>query len=107
MQQCLSRLGGHGPEARARTRAGCARGLELARNCAARLLVERAHSELVATGARPRHLVFSGVEALTPSERRVAAMAAEGMANRDIAQTLFVTPRAVESACRAPTASSE
>ncbi len=54
------------------------------------------HEELVATGARPRRLSVSGVEALTPSERRIAAMAAEGMANREIAQALFVTQRTVE-----------
>ena len=34
--------------------------------------------------------------ALTPSETRVARMAAEGMTNRDIAQALFVTPKTVE-----------
>jgi DNA-binding CsgD family transcriptional regulator len=33
---------------------------------------------------------------LTPSERRVAMMAAQGMTNRDLAQALFVTPRTVE-----------
>jgi len=71
-------------------------GLELARKCGAKPLAERAHTELVATGARPRRLVFSGREALTPSERRVAAMAAEGMTNREIAQALFVTPGTVE-----------
>jgi len=81
---------------RAEARDPLRRGLELARSCGAKPLVERAHTELVATGARPRRLVFSGVEALTPSERRVADMAAEGMTNRDIAQALFVTPRAVE-----------
>ena len=36
------------------------------------------------------------MEALTPSERRVARMAAEGMANKEIAQALFVTVKAVE-----------
>jgi DNA-binding CsgD family transcriptional regulator len=71
-------------------------GLELARKCGAKPLAERAHTELVSTGARPRRLVFSGLEALTPSERRVAAMAAEGMTNREIAQALFVTPGTVE-----------
>src|SRR5213078_4550206 len=50
-------------------------GLELAHNCGAKPLAERAHTELVATGARPRRLVLSGLESLTPSERRVAAMA--------------------------------
>ena len=34
--------------------------------------------------------------ALTPSEARVAQMAAEGMTNRDIAQALFVTQKTVE-----------
>ncbi len=71
-------------------------GIELARKCGAKALAERAHTELVATGARPRRLVFSGLEALTPSERRVAAMAAEGMTNREIAQALFVTAGTVE-----------
>jgi DNA-binding CsgD family transcriptional regulator len=38
----------------------------------------------------------SGVESLTPSEQRIAAMAAQAMTNRDIAQALFVTPKTVE-----------
>ena len=38
----------------------------------------------------------AGVDALTASERRVAAFAAEGQSNRDIAQALFVTPKTVE-----------
>ncbi len=71
-------------------------GLELARKGGAKPLAERAHTELIATGARPRRLVFSGLEALTPSERRVAAMAAAGMINREIAQALFVTAGTVE-----------
>jgi DNA-binding CsgD family transcriptional regulator len=58
--------------------------------------VLRAHEELVATGARPRRLMLTGVDALTATERRVAGMAAERMTNRDIAQTLFVTIRTVE-----------
>jgi len=36
------------------------------------------------------------VLALTASERRVADLAAEGQTNRDIAQTLYVTPKTVE-----------
>jgi DNA-binding CsgD family transcriptional regulator len=51
---------------------------------------------LLATGARPRRIALSGVESLTPSERRVAEMAAEGGTNREIAQALFVTPKTVE-----------
>ena len=46
-------------------------------------------------GARPRRERLSGVEALTASERRVAEMAAAGMTNREIAQALFVTTKAV------------
>ena len=71
-------------------------GLDLARACGATALAERAYEELRATGARPRKMLYTGVEALTPSERRVAAMAAEGMSNREIAQSLFVTPKTVE-----------
>ena len=40
--------------------------------------------------------VASGTGSLTASERRVAEMAATGMSNRDIAQSLFVTARTVE-----------
>jgi DNA-binding CsgD family transcriptional regulator len=72
-------------------------GLAGARACGALPLAERAHEELTATGARPRKIVRSGVEALTSSERRVARMAADGMPNKDIAQALFVTVRTVEA----------
>jgi predicted ATPase/class 3 adenylate cyclase/ATP/maltotriose-dependent transcriptional regulator MalT len=71
-------------------------GLELAHGCGAAPVAERAHTELLSTGARPRRLVVSGRESLTPSELRVAEMAAEGQTNREIAQRLFVTPKTVE-----------
>jgi DNA-binding CsgD family transcriptional regulator len=70
--------------------------LELAQRCGALLLAERAHTELVASGGRPRRPMLSGIDALTPSERRIVRMAAEGLANREIAQELFVTRRTVE-----------
>jgi DNA-binding CsgD family transcriptional regulator len=70
--------------------------LDLAQSCGATGLAERAHQELVATGARPRRLVLSGVDSLTASERRVAEMASEGLTNREIAQALYVTEKTVE-----------
>jgi DNA-binding NarL/FixJ family response regulator len=70
--------------------------LELATLCGAAPVVQRAETELLATGARPRRISLRGVESLTPSERRVAEMAAAGPTNREIAQALFVTPKTVE-----------
>jgi DNA-binding CsgD family transcriptional regulator len=58
--------------------------------------VRQAQDELAAMGARPRKLLLSGVESLMPSERQVARMAAQGMANKELAQALFVTVKAVE-----------
>ena len=52
--------------------------------------------ELYAAGARPRTDARSGAAALTASERRVADLAAGGETNRDIAQSLYVTPKTVE-----------
>ncbi len=72
------------------------RALELADACSADGLVEHVRSELYAAGARPRTTALGGVDALTASERRVAAFAADGQSNRDIAQSLFVTPKTVE-----------
>lgn len=74
-----------------------AEALELATRCGARPLAARAREELKATGARPRREWRTGVEALTPSELRVARLAAEGKTNREIAQTLYVTLKTVEA----------
>jgi DNA-binding CsgD family transcriptional regulator len=81
---------------RAEARAPLREGLALAHRCGAAPLEQRAHDELVAAGSRPRRVALSGVESLTPSEQRIAAMAAQAMTNRDIAQALFVTPKTVE-----------
>jgi DNA-binding CsgD family transcriptional regulator len=81
---------------RADARAPLREALDIAYRCGAGGLVERAHTELLATGARPRRIVLSGVESLTPSERRVAAMAADGLTNPQIAQALFLSTRTVE-----------
>jgi DNA-binding CsgD family transcriptional regulator/tetratricopeptide (TPR) repeat protein len=69
----------------------------LARRCGAGRIAKRANAELEATGATVRRYVPIGVESLTPSERRVADLAASGMTNRQIAQSLFVTVKTVEA----------
>jgi DNA-binding CsgD family transcriptional regulator len=70
--------------------------LDLAHRCGAIALTERARTELLAVGGRPRRLVLSGLDSLTPGERRVAQLAADGLSNREIAQNLFITARTVE-----------
>ncbi|HSC74021.1 MAG TPA: AAA family ATPase [Gaiellaceae bacterium] len=72
------------------------RALELGDSCGAQPLVDAVRSEIYATGARPRTTALAGVLALTASERRVADLAAGGQTNRDIAQTLYITPKTVE-----------
>jgi DNA-binding CsgD family transcriptional regulator len=70
--------------------------LDLTHAAGALSLAQRAHSELTATGARPRLPLRTGVDALTPSERRISQMAADGQTNMNIAQDLFVTTKTVE-----------
>jgi DNA-binding NarL/FixJ family response regulator len=70
--------------------------LDLAHRCGASALEREALTELRAAGGRPRRLLTSGVGALTPSERRVAELAASGSLNREIADALFVTISTVE-----------
>ncbi|MDQ8043645.1 MAG: AAA family ATPase [Patulibacter sp.] len=72
-------------------------GHEIAVRCGATALADRAREELAASGMRLAAAGRSGAGSLTPSERRVAAMAAEGLRNRDIAQRLFVTEKTVET----------
>jgi DNA-binding CsgD family transcriptional regulator len=72
-------------------------GLDLAGRCGASRLATRAEEELRAAGAKPRRLAFSGLDALTPSERRVAELAAREMSNQQIAQAVVVTAKTVEN----------
>ncbi|WP_028066504.1 helix-turn-helix transcriptional regulator [Solirubrobacter soli] len=67
-----------------------------AHRCGATALEARVHDELVVAGARPQRLAFSGVDALTASERRVAELAVRGLRNREIAEALFVSLKTVE-----------
>ena len=76
------------------------RALELADGAGAGPIADRARAELLASGARPRRVALSGIEALTPSERRVVDLAGEGLTNREIAQNLFITVKTVENHLR-------
>jgi DNA-binding CsgD family transcriptional regulator len=71
-------------------------GLDLANRCVSVLETDRAMDELRAAGARPRRPALRGVDALSAQERRVAALASEGLSNREIAEALFLTRRTVE-----------
>ena len=59
-------------------------------------LADHARTELLAAVARPRRVFRTGVDALTPSELRVAELAAAGLANAEIAARLFITVKTVE-----------
>jgi DNA-binding CsgD family transcriptional regulator len=74
--------------------------LELSRRHGALALARRAHDELVATGEKLAPLTLIGPRSLTPSERRIAELAATGQTNREIAQTLFLSIKTVESHLR-------
>ncbi len=58
----------------------------------AALWAERAQAELDRTGRRR-----VPADELTPSERRVAQLATEGLTNRRIAESLFLSPKTVEA----------
>ena len=78
-------------------RAPLDRSLDLALACGAELLTQRAREQLQALGARPRSVMLTGPESLTPSERRVCRLAVEGLKNAEIAQALFVSLKTVET----------
>ncbi len=72
------------------------RALDTAAGAGAEPLVQRLREELAATGARPRRAALTGLDALTPTERRIAQLAAAGRANAQIAHDLYVTSKTVE-----------
>jgi DNA-binding CsgD family transcriptional regulator len=71
-------------------------GLDVAGRCRCAPLVTRAREELQVLGVAPRRAPAYGPLSLTPSEVRVARLAAEGRTNAEIAQRLFVTRKTVE-----------
>ena len=82
---------------RAQAREHLREGLDIAHGQGGVALADRARDELVIAGGRPRRDALRGRDALTPSELRVAQLAASGQTNRQIAQALFVTQRTVEN----------
>jgi DNA-binding CsgD family transcriptional regulator len=56
------------------------------------LWADRVRAEVARTNVSPRQ-----GDQLTPSEQRVAELAASGMKNRDIAAALFISPKTVEA----------
>lgn len=83
-------------EAREPLREGVAR----AQRCGATALRDRGQAELIAAGGRPRRVALRGADALTPSQHRVAGLAAGGLSTPEIAQQLFVTVNTVETHLR-------
>lgn len=71
--------------------------LDLCTRNGATVLAERARKNLLAAGGRPRRAYVTGFDALTPSEQRVARLAASGLSNPAIAQSLFLTRKTIET----------
>ncbi len=69
--------------------------LDLAEQCGANLLARQVLAELHAAGSRPRRRRLQGPAALTAREADIAELARSGLSNREIAEHLVVTPRAV------------
>ena len=81
---------------RSAARLALRRALDIATSCGGQVLAEHTRTELLATGSRPRRARLSGIESLTPAERRVAELAGHGRTNTEIAHVLFVTTKTVE-----------
>ena len=80
---------------RADARKALIEAIELCGRLQAGPLAARAQEEFAATGPPPRPAA-DGLAALTPSERRIAVLAASGRTTRQIAAELYVTTKTVE-----------
>jgi DNA-binding CsgD family transcriptional regulator len=70
--------------------------LELFERLGADWWADRCRRELAASGARLRTLDATTRDELTPQELQVALQVARGLSNREIAQTLFLSPKTIE-----------
>jgi DNA-binding CsgD family transcriptional regulator/Tfp pilus assembly protein PilF len=84
----------HGTRAAARDT--LRRALDMAHRFGGAHIAGFAREQLRLAGARPRRDALRGVDALTASESKVAELAASGMTNREIAESLVITTKAVE-----------
>jgi len=75
-----------------RSRATLREALQSFEAMGAQLWAGRVRSELARAEVVPTRDL-----ALTPSERRVAELAASGMTNKDVAAALFISPKTVEA----------
>jgi DNA-binding CsgD family transcriptional regulator len=75
-----------------RARATLREALQSFERIGAPLWAGRAKAELARAEVVPTHDL-----SLTPSERRVAELAASGMTNKDVATALFISPKTVEA----------
>jgi DNA-binding CsgD family transcriptional regulator len=72
------------------------RAIEVAEQCGAIVLAQRARAELQSGPGRRARLELTGPSALTAAEWRTCRQAVEGHTNREIAQAMFVTEKTVE-----------
>lgn len=89
------RLLAHGEQAKARPHLRAA--ADLAHSCGALSLAHSARRLLIAAGGRMPELTGSREDLLTGAERKVVGLVLNGASNREIAQSLCVTLRTVET----------
>jgi DNA-binding NarL/FixJ family response regulator len=61
---------------------------------------DRATAELRASGETARRRDHTAADQLTPQERQVAQLVAEGLSNKEVAAQLFLSPRAIDAHLR-------